>query len=533
MISHLCLKHRTDSEGVQQQEILESLPKAIRSSISHYLFYGLLDQVYLFRGVSDDLLFQLVSEMKAEYFPPREDVILQNEAPTDLYVLVSGAVEYIVRRNGAEQVVGEAQTGDICGEIGVLCYRPQLLTVRTKRLCQLLRLTRTSLLNLVQANVGDGAIIINNLLEHLKQQNGPLMQSILRDVESMLAHGRMDLPLSVCFAASRGDKQMLLQLLRKGSDPNELDSDGRTALHIATANGRDSCAAILLEYGADPNCKDSEGNLPLWDAIVGRHESIIKLLMSNGAMLSAGDVGQYACYAVEHNDLDLLKDIVHYGGDVTLSKGSGSAALHAAVSGGNAEIVKYLLSQGAETDKLDASGWTPKTLADYHGNEEIKMMLQSKTVINKQLVVPVTGEGSALLEKMKNGPPCSQEVNWAERYRRRRGNTFKNSVFGVMSAAARGEANLMPDGPTFTSYPFMNSNPPRVTLKWPEKGDASKLTFLPDSLQELLSIGARKFGCRPTKVLTLDGAEVEDIELIRDGDQLILVSDDRAIASET
>lgn len=53
----------------------------------------------------------------------------------------------------------------MCGEIGVLCYRPQLFTVRTKRLCQLLRLNRTSLLNLVQANVGDGAIIVNNLLQ--------------------------------------------------------------------------------------------------------------------------------------------------------------------------------------------------------------------------------------------------------------------------------------------------------------------------------------------------------------------------------
>lgn len=29
--------------------------------------------------------------MEAEYFPPKEDVVLQNEVPTDLYVLVSGA----------------------------------------------------------------------------------------------------------------------------------------------------------------------------------------------------------------------------------------------------------------------------------------------------------------------------------------------------------------------------------------------------------------------------------------------------------
>lgn len=33
-----------------------------------------------------------VTEMKAEYFPPKEDVILQNEAPTDLYILVTGAM---------------------------------------------------------------------------------------------------------------------------------------------------------------------------------------------------------------------------------------------------------------------------------------------------------------------------------------------------------------------------------------------------------------------------------------------------------
>lgn len=36
-----------------------------------------------------------VSEMKAEYFPPKEDVILQNEAPTDFYILVTGAVVMI------------------------------------------------------------------------------------------------------------------------------------------------------------------------------------------------------------------------------------------------------------------------------------------------------------------------------------------------------------------------------------------------------------------------------------------------------
>ncbi|CAI0545112.1 unnamed protein product [Linum tenue] len=90
MLSHISLKFKT--EGLKQQETVNGLPKAIRSSIAHYLFYPIVENVYLFQGVSHDFLFQLVSEMEAEYFPPREDVILQNESPTDLYVLVSGTV---------------------------------------------------------------------------------------------------------------------------------------------------------------------------------------------------------------------------------------------------------------------------------------------------------------------------------------------------------------------------------------------------------------------------------------------------------
>jgi ankyrin repeat protein len=46
----------------------------------------------------------------------------------------------------------------------------------------------------------------------------------------MLTQGRMDLPLTLCFAAMRGDDLLLRQLLKQGLDPNELDDNGRTAL---------------------------------------------------------------------------------------------------------------------------------------------------------------------------------------------------------------------------------------------------------------------------------------------------------------
>lgn len=37
-------------------------------------------------------ILRKVTELEAEYYPPKEDVIFQNEAPTDAYILVSGEV---------------------------------------------------------------------------------------------------------------------------------------------------------------------------------------------------------------------------------------------------------------------------------------------------------------------------------------------------------------------------------------------------------------------------------------------------------
>ncbi|KAI4335781.1 hypothetical protein L6164_014391 [Bauhinia variegata] len=548
MLAHLCLKFRTDSEGLQQQETLDSLPKAIKSSISHHLFYDLLDKVYLFRGVSNDLLFQLVSEMKAEYFPPKEDVILQNEAPMDFYILVTGAADLIVLKNGVEQVIGEAKTGDLCGEFGVLCYRPQLFTVRTKRLSQLLRLNRTTFLNIVQANVGDGAIIMNNLLQHLKELKDPIMEKVLVETEDMLARGRMDLPLSLCFAAVRGDDLLLNKLLKRGLCPNESDNNGRTALHIVASKGSENCVMLLLDFGADPNIRDCDGNVPLWDAILGGHESAISHLIDGGAKLNYGDVSKYACTAAEQSNLNLLKDIVHYGGDVTLAGSDGKTALHVAVNEGNAEIVTFLLGQGADMDKPEIQGWTPRELADQQGHEEIKAIFES---FGEPKVQPVTTTSekqsrTKYLGRFTSEPtmPLPQEGSFLasdgsfnQSRTRRRSNNYHNSLFGMMSAAHRGKEErdvLFPvNHNNNNSRNDININgacacacaAARVTISCPEKGELGrKLVLLPGTLKELLEMGAKKFGAFPTKVLTQDGAEIDDLEAIRDGDHLLLVS---------
>lgn len=56
------------------------------------------------------------------------------------------------------------------------------------------------------------------------------MQEIYHETEQMLARGRMELPLSLCFAATRGDDLLLHQLLRRSLDPDEGDENGRRPL---------------------------------------------------------------------------------------------------------------------------------------------------------------------------------------------------------------------------------------------------------------------------------------------------------------
>lgn len=61
------------------------------------------------------------------------------------------------------QIIQKILPGDIVGEIGVLCNKPQPFTVRTRELSQILRLNRTILTNTMHANKADGHIIMSNL----------------------------------------------------------------------------------------------------------------------------------------------------------------------------------------------------------------------------------------------------------------------------------------------------------------------------------------------------------------------------------
>lgn len=199
---------------------------------------------------------------------------------------------------------------------------------------------------------------------------------------------------------------------------------------------------------------DSEGNVPLWEAIIGRHSGVAKLLAENGAKLSLDSVSYFACLAVEKNNLDSLKDIIKYGGDVTLPDGSGTTALHRAVSEGYLEIVKFLLDRGADLDRPDSYGWTPRGLAEHQGHEDIKALFHNHRPVEKKPEhvpgtpeVPVTGKPLMKYSSeptMHSGemPLVLEGSGQVVVSQRRKLNNFRNSLFGFISAANTGKLHL-------------------------------------------------------------------------------------------
>jgi len=90
-------------------------------------------------------------------------------------------------------------------------------------------------------------------------------------------------------AATRGDvKTFKLLASESNFDMNRGDYDGRTALHLAAAEGHLRFVTLLVGSGVNVNPIDRWGCTPIQDARRQGHEQIVQYLLRNGAKMGKG-----------------------------------------------------------------------------------------------------------------------------------------------------------------------------------------------------------------------------------------------------
>jgi ankyrin repeat protein len=122
-----------------------------------------------------------------------------------------------------------------------------------------------------------------------------------------------------------GLREVMIDLLKNGYDPNSKDSYGQTPLLWATEYGHEAMVKLLPEKDAELESKDWQGLTLLWWAAENGHETVVKLLLEWGAQLDS-------------------------------KSSSGQTPLLRAAEYGHEAVVRLLFEKGAE---LDYEAWSP------------------------------------------------------------------------------------------------------------------------------------------------------------------------------
>jgi len=77
----------------------------------------------------------------------------------------------------------------------------------------------------------NGTVLLLPYSQYLKEKKeSGAVAGVAEEIEYMMARGQLELPVTLCYAATKGDDFLLHQLLKRGVDPNESDNCWHTAL---------------------------------------------------------------------------------------------------------------------------------------------------------------------------------------------------------------------------------------------------------------------------------------------------------------
>ncbi|WOV83604.1 ankyrin repeat domain-containing protein [Sporosarcina jeotgali] len=186
-------------------------------------------------------------------------------------------------------------------------------------------------------------------------------------------------------AANQQDTKKVKELIEQNAELNTQDSEGRTALMIATYNNDAPTVKALLDAGADVDIQDNmQNNCFLY---AGAEGYIDIMRFANEAGADAALTNRYGGVAVipaaERGHVEMVDALLNETKvDVNHVNDLGWTALMEAIvlsDGGiqHQEIIKILLKHGADPSITDKDGITPLQHAKDKGYLEIVDILES------------------------------------------------------------------------------------------------------------------------------------------------------------
>jgi len=199
------------------------------------------------------------------------------------------------------------------------------------------------------------------------------------DVNARGDYGETPLTL----ALANGNVGLSTRLLKAGADPKTTRWNGETALMIAAGAGSVEEVKLLLDTGLDVNAAETEKgqNALMWAASEG-HPDVVNLLIQRGANVNAATKNGFTAlaFATMKNDSASVRLLVKAGADPNnaLPDQDQTKMLLLAAAYDSTQAAMALLDGGANPNVADSRGRTPLHIAAQEGSLELVRKLVSK-----------------------------------------------------------------------------------------------------------------------------------------------------------
>lgn len=172
-------------------------------------------------------------------------------------------------------------------------------------------------------------------------------------------------------------------------DPNVPDLDGRTAFHhVISCQPDESGITDLLLNNAkiNLNARDAYGVTPLhWAAFYNQKQTVQRLIEKNVSSVDTEDnrSGTPLEYAVAVNAVEIVKLLVSAGAQVERKGWKQRTPLHIAAGYGAREAAEFLIANKAKKSAADVLGLTPMHYASYHNFQDLISLLRPRGPLPK------------------------------------------------------------------------------------------------------------------------------------------------------